>query len=481
MCSQCKKSFDASYKLECHIKATKHFLHCVQPGFTTTCTTPAGLAPRVDNNYSVEAQSTTSALAVQQSNRTTPKGAPLFLCTHPDCFIPFKTKSARKRHLSTATHGKRVTATNAQQSSEVLSDPRVIPVSITVQSGASASVMAKEHHIPATRRKAQPGQNLASQKASAAAASQGPGPKPSNLLTKKPLYSWDSRWSAIPATQHAIIYSALASIALTAKPDLSDLPWKDKKFYTPDVDSACHHNPKAPKHQAIVLDCEMVGVGHKGLTSELARVSAIDFFTGGLLVDTLVEPHLNVTDWRTQWSGITAKDMNEAIISGEALRGSTAARKELFRYMDSQTILVGHSLQFDLAALGIHHDATADSSILARLAVGRGFKRQFALKTLCKELLNITVQDHGKNGHDAVEDALAAREVVLWCLQHEAELKSWGKKKKKEHFTKPQKKRPAVPTILSDEDDSDESELLCLSTMELNELCYYPEWYNNWD
>ncbi|KAL1645073.1 hypothetical protein SLS61_008506 [Didymella pomorum] len=219
----------------------------------------------------------------------------------------------------------------------------------------------------------------------------------------------------------------------------------------------------------------MVGVGHKGLTSELARVSVFDFFTGVLLIDALVKPLLDVKHWRTQWSGITAKDMDEAVASGEALGSSTAARAELFEYMDSQTILIGHALQSHLAALGIRHGATVDSSILAKSAVGAGTKREWAWKTLCKELLKITVQDNGKNGQDAVEYTLAARDVVLWCLQHKAELKSWGEKKRKKHVYKRQKnKRPAVPKMIY-ASGSDDDDFRGWSTKELNEFCHFPE------
>lgn len=91
----------------------------------------------------------------------------------------------------------------------------------------------------------------------------------------------------------------------------------------------------------MVIDCEMVGIEQKGGTSELACVSAIDFFTGVILVNTLVEQFLDVSDWRTQWSGITSKGMGEAVASSKALKGSTAVRAELFKFMDSQTILVG--------------------------------------------------------------------------------------------------------------------------------------------
>jgi DNA polymerase III epsilon subunit-like protein len=483
LCSQCKKAFDASHKLDDHLKATKHVLRCTEPGCTTTRITADGLALHKADDHSAGAQSATPASVVQANGHTASNTTPLFLCTEANCNKPFKTQWARMQHLNMATDGTLITTTKAQQSPEAVSILKQPPAATSNlgQSKASERVKAKNHERRAhTETKAQPHKNVGKQKGLAAPSAKGSGIKPSNPPTQKSLFPWDTRWSAVPTAQREITYSALASAALTAKSDSTDIPRK-KKFYTPDVESAPGHDPKILTRQAIVLDCEMVGVGHEGLTSELARVSVIDFFTGVLLVDTIVQPLLDVKDWRTQWSGITAKDMNEAVASGEALKGSTAARAELFKIMDSQTILVGHSLQFDLAALGIRHEATVDSSILAKSAVGRGVKREWALKTLCKELLKITVQDNGKNGHDAVEDALAAREVVLWCLQHKAELKSWGEKKTKEHSNKPQKKRRPVVSRRIYESDSDDDEFLCLSTSELNELCHYPEWYDNWD
>ncbi|KAH6620529.1 exonuclease, partial [Boeremia exigua] len=161
----------------------------------------------------------------------------------------------------------------------------------------------------------------------------------------------------------------------------------------------------------IVLDCEMIGTGPKGKISELARLSAVDFLTGELLIDTLVHPQHEVTDWRTKWSGITAEMVQTAISSGTILTNATAARTELFKHMDSETILVGHALHNDLHALRIHHNQTFDSSTLASVAVGACIRKLWGLKALCKELLEITVQDNGYHGHDAVEDALAAREL----------------------------------------------------------------------
>ncbi len=56
--------------------------------------------------------------------------------------------------------------------------------------------------------------------------------------------------------------------------------------------------------------------------------------------------------------------------------------------------------------------------------LGRG--RQWALKDLCQQLLGIAMQTRGRRGHDCHEDALAARELALWCVQHPGQLAAWG-------------------------------------------------------
>jgi len=48
----------------------------------------------------------------------------------------------------------------------------------------------------------------------------------------------------------------------------------------------------------------MVGCGHRGSKSVLARVSVVNFH-GAVLYDQIVQPTEKVTDWRTRYSGIT--------------------------------------------------------------------------------------------------------------------------------------------------------------------------------
>lgn len=69
-------------------------------------------------------------------------------------------------------------------------------------------------------------------------------------------------------------------------------------------------------------------------------------------------------------------------------------------------------------------------------------RRNWGLKTLCRELLGISVQDHVESGHNSVEDAFAARKLVLWCLENTSELNAWGARKKTEILRKLRSTKP---------------------------------------
>jgi hypothetical protein len=135
-----------------------------------------------------------------------------------------------------------------------------------------------------------------------------------------------------------------------------------------------------------------------------------------------------VTDWRTDITGITSAGMNSAVSKGTVLRDWTACRSELRKYIDSNTILVGHSLNNDLKALRIKYTTIVDSSILTSLAISSG-QRRLGLVEICRELPKIEIRVVGTI-HDSLEDTFAAREIVLWCLKHPIKLNEWANKKK---------------------------------------------------
>merc|ERR550532_1636503 len=60
--------------------------------------------------------------------------------------------------------------------------------------------------------------------------------------------------------------------------------------------------------KVVGIDCEMVGVGHKGEDSILARISLVNHF-GHCIYDKFVKPTEKVVDYRTPVSGIRPTDI----------------------------------------------------------------------------------------------------------------------------------------------------------------------------
>ena len=182
--------------------------------------------------------------------------------------------------------------------------------------------------------------------------------------------------------------------------------------------------------RAVVLDCEMVQV--RRWQREVAFLSAVDFLTGEVLINNYVQPTGKVTDWTTRISGITPAAMAEAVARGQALDGWQSARQELYKYIDAQTILIGHSLNHDLDVLGIYHSRVVDSVILASEAVfgyASAFKRLYSLKTLSEAFLKLQIQTDN-HPHVCLEDTLATRDVVLSFLRNPGGLEMWAENAK---------------------------------------------------
>ena len=92
------------------------------------------------------------------------------------------------------------------------------------------------------------------------------------------------------------------------------------------------------------LDCEMCytlnGV-------ELVRVSVVNHKLESVY-ETFVKPHQTVLDYNTRWSGITAADLDNCNVR------ITDVQRDLLKLFNSQTILIGHSLENDLKSLKVN-------------------------------------------------------------------------------------------------------------------------------
>ena len=194
-------------------------------------------------------------------------------------------------------------------------------------------------------------------------------------------------------------------------------------------------DPLKPKSPAVALDCEMADVvGTDGLWKEVIKVSAVDFLSGETLLNTLVLPTARVKRWKTEITGITDQIMKEARARGQAVKGWSQARSELWKHIDASTVLVGQSLHHDLEVLGMLHTRIVDSAILAAKAVDLPSARTFGLKQMCKEILNVDIQCIKTGMHDCLEDTLASRELVLCFMYNPEELQKWAFLKREEEL-----------------------------------------------
>lgn len=88
--------------------------------------------------------------------------------------------------------------------------------------------------------------------------------------------------------------------------------------------------------------------------NELARVSIVneDFES---VYETLVRPDNKITNYLTQWSGITA-DMMENVT-----KTLKEVQEDVFNLLPADSILVGQSLNCDLNAMKLMHPYVIDT------------------------------------------------------------------------------------------------------------------------
>lgn len=164
----------------------------------------------------------------------------------------------------------------------------------------------------------------------------------------------------------------------------------------------CANNP-----QAIAVDCEMCETtdpvsGQKNYNA-LCRISVINAEDPDeVLLDTLVKPSWPVTNYRTFVNGVTQEVLDPVQFT---LRHAQAF---MFALCSQETVIMGHAVHNDLAALRMEHYCVADSALLFKAKdspTATVSLRDLAMNVMKKEM---------PNTHDSVNDALTA----LLCLDH---------------------------------------------------------------
>ncbi|CAL8097195.1 unnamed protein product [Calicophoron daubneyi] len=167
-----------------------------------------------------------------------------------------------------------------------------------------------------------------------------------------------------------------------------------------------------PPVNVYALDCEMV---YTTGGCELARVTIVDAKLSPIL-DMIVRPDNPVIDCNTRFSGLKQEEVEQ---STDRI---TDVQSRLLHLFDSDSILIGHSLESDLTALKIIHSKVVDTSVMFPHRLGPPKKR--ALRNLVGEYLQQIIQQDDK-GHNSLEDAVACMQLVQYKAKDDLRRGKW--------------------------------------------------------
>ncbi|KAL3447276.1 hypothetical protein BJX65DRAFT_308333 [Aspergillus insuetus] len=177
-----------------------------------------------------------------------------------------------------------------------------------------------------------------------------------------------------------------------------------------------------PLPRIVAMDCEMVGVEGHTSGDYTVRICLVDVLTGEVLMDHVIVPPagVRITDWRTEYSGMTQAVMDLYTREGRILQGHQGAINHMRQIVDNRAYFVGHALHNDFDALGITHSNVIDTALITQQAVTNQMAetrepgrcgRTWGLSALCKMFLSRDIQI---GHHSCLEDTYAARELALY-------------------------------------------------------------------
>ncbi|RDL38593.1 Uncharacterized protein BP5553_02933 [Venustampulla echinocandica] len=200
-----------------------------------------------------------------------------------------------------------------------------------------------------------------------------------------------------------------------------DHGWVDTLVSNFDEGTAPNHEIESGSLTAgrdiLAMDCEMCMTGESEFS--LTRISLVGW-DGSVVLDELVKPEKPITNYLTQYSGITEELLSPVTTTLADIQ------KKLLEILHPRTILIGHSLNSDLTALKTTHPFIIDTALL--YPHPRGPPLKSSLRWLAQRYLNREIQKgHGNvgpgGGHDSIEDARTCLDLVKQKCEKG---KQWG-------------------------------------------------------
>jgi hypothetical protein len=129
---------------------------------------------------------------------------------------------------------------------------------------------------------------------------------------------------------------------------------------------------------------------------ELIRVTAIDYYSGEVLIDNLVWPDIELLDTNFRETGISWERLGKANSADKAIKGRDAARNALFEFAGDKSILILHDGAEQLINLRMIHRHIIDVKWMVPRVEDCASKRYPELKNMAMEFLNRKIQIHSK-------------------------------------------------------------------------------------
>lgn len=166
--------------------------------------------------------------------------------------------------------------------------------------------------------------------------------------------------------------------------------------------------------QVIAIDCEMCETQDPESKARnaraLCRISVVDATTDDVLLDTLVKPAWPVIEHRTWINGIAAEHLEDVQFTIQH------AQAFMMALCSEETVIVGHAVNNDLAAMRMEHYCVADSACL--FSALDSPTATVGLKDLAASVLKKAMPSK----HDSVNDARAALSCVKFYLEKEGKV-----------------------------------------------------------